>query len=612
MGAACRSRICRHTRSSASGSGWRRRVEAAGGPTGTADAAETALWEAVDREDLDALTAVLGTDVVGSSVLGSTGVGSTVLGSTVLGSTVLDTAARSGNNGLSVDTSNDDTASIHASKGDAASIRASKDDTASVRASEQDAADIGASKQDAASVRASGGHGGPSEQDGDDGQEDQVGEAGESWLNGSGDGAGNDSEGNGRAEQALATVLSLLSAWRRRHRQRGELDAARYRVTWNPQPAPPVPALTGTYIILTPDIAPGHPAYNAAQAALGTLSRALTAHGAATRTHPVLPSVTRAELTAQLIAMTADPASDADADGPADDAGLAGIISLLALDDTPCPGYPAVPAGLATTITALQAHADAHPAGPTATPPPLWCVTQGAVTVGHSAPPVPSNSLTPSTPSILSTPSDFSAPSATSTPSTPSTPLTPPAGDDRTPHPLQAMTWGAGRVAALEHPRHWGGLIDLPSDLAESLPPAVTTRLAALFVPGQPEDQVALRGTTSYARRLTRAPAPPASGAPWTPAGTTLITGGTGGLGATIARRLAADGAPSFLLVSRQGPDHPDAVALVGISPPWRRGFHHRLRRHQPRPARRRSRRIPAETPSAPSSIPPGSSRSVR
>ncbi|WP_181799015.1 hypothetical protein [Kitasatospora acidiphila] len=28
--------------------------------------------------------------------------------------------------------------------------------------------------------------------------------------------------------------------------------------------------------------------------------------------------------------------------------------------------------------------------------------------------------------------------------------------------PEQAQIWGLGRVAALEHPSRWGGLVDLP------------------------------------------------------------------------------------------------------------------------------------------------------
>ncbi|NGO73191.1 type I polyketide synthase, partial [Streptomyces boncukensis] len=47
------------------------------------------------------------------------------------------------------------------------------------------------------------------------------------------------------------------------------------------------------------------------------------------------------------------------------------------------------------------------------------------------------------------------------------------------------------------------------------------------------------------------------------PEGTTLVTGGTGGLGAQLARWLAGHGAPHLLLTSRSGPEAPGAAALA-------------------------------------------------
>ena len=41
----------------------------------------------------------------------------------------------------------------------------------------------------------------------------------------------------------------------------------------------------------------------------------------------------------------------------------------------------------------------------------------------------------------------------------------------------------------------------------------------------------------------------------WAPAGSTLITGGTGAIGAQVARWLAGRGAPGLVLISRSGPD---------------------------------------------------------
>ncbi|MGW4059752.1 SDR family NAD(P)-dependent oxidoreductase [Amycolatopsis sp. NPDC004747] len=124
--------------------------------------------------------------------------------------------------------------------------------------------------------------------------------------------------------------------------------------------------------------------------------------------------------------------------------------------------------------------------------------------------------------------------------------------------PRQAMAWGLGAVAALEHPRLWGGLVDLPAELDES----AADRLCAVLSGRTGEDQVAVRAAGVLARRLVRAPRASAGVTAWQPRGTVLITGGTGALGAEVARELAAGGAERLLLLSRRGRDAPGAAAL--------------------------------------------------
>ncbi|MET9258346.1 SDR family NAD(P)-dependent oxidoreductase, partial [Streptomyces sp. NPDC003717] len=187
-------------------------------------------------------------------------------------------------------------------------------------------------------------------------------------------------------------------------------------------------------------------------------------------------------------------------------AGLAGIVNLLALDEEPHPEHPAVPAGLAATTVLVQALGD------NGTTAPLRTVTQGAVSTSAA---------------------------------------------DPLAHPLQAHVWGLGRVAALEHPRLWAGLIDLPTRIDQH----TLTRLAAGLSP-QDEDQIAVRPTGTHVRRFTHAPATRAPETRWRPEGTTLVTGGTGGIGAVLARWLARQGAPRLLLTSRRGPDAPGAREL--------------------------------------------------
>ncbi|MFD0428377.1 KR domain-containing protein [Streptomyces zhihengii] len=101
--------------------------------------------------------------------------------------------------------------------------------------------------------------------------------------------------------------------------------------------------------------------------------------------------------------------------------------------------------------------------------------------------------------------------------------------------PPSATAWGLGRVAALELPHRWGGLIDLPAQWTEQ----TSARLVGVLADGA-EDQVAVRGPVVYGRRLVRATPARRTAPEWNPAGTVLITGGTGALGAVVARWLAA------------------------------------------------------------------------
>ncbi|RLK24969.1 acyl transferase domain-containing protein [Micromonospora sp. M71_S20] len=221
-----------------------------------------------------------------------------------------------------------------------------------------------------------------------------------------------------------------------------------------------------------------------------------------------------AEVGADVVRLTVDPVgtdraelarrlADALADGP-----VTGVLSLLGLRDQPHPAHPAVPVGTAATLLLLQA---LHDTGATTR---LWCLTQGAVSTGDG---------------------------------------------DAVHGVAQSGLWGLGLVAGLEHPQLWGGLVDLPDQVDAT----AWDRLARVVTGSGDEDQLAVRPSGVFVRRLVRsAPAAPDTAERWRPSGTVLVTGGTGALGAHVARWAAANGAAHVVLTSRRGERAPGAVEL--------------------------------------------------
>ncbi|MFE7486562.1 type I polyketide synthase, partial [Kitasatospora sp. NPDC057541] len=296
-----------------------------------------------------------------------------------------------------------------------------------------------------------------------------------------------------------------LESAAREQREQSAADHWEYEVTWTPLPdatdatdAEPLTA-QGRWLLLTPTD-------TGARATGDALQAALAARGAQVARLEVDESADRGTLAARL-------REAADGGTPPRT-----VVSLLALGDDrgSAAADAALPAGVAPTLTLVQALGDADVEAP------LWCVTRGAVSVG---------------------------------------------GSDEPTDPARAQIWGLGRVAALEHPDRWGGLVDLPSDAdARAL-----TRLVAVLTADGDEDQVAVRADAVLARRLTRltptaqpadgpSAARPADG--WTPRGTVLVTGGTGALGGHVARWLAGRGAEHLVLTSRRGPAAPGADEL--------------------------------------------------
>ncbi|MFF5257289.1 type I polyketide synthase, partial [Streptomyces leeuwenhoekii] len=81
----------------------------------------------------------------------------------------------------------------------------------------------------------------------------------------------------------------------------------------------------------------------------------------------------------------------------------------------------------------------------------------------------------------------------------------------------------------------------------------VVEGLLGVLVGGGGEGEVAVRASGVFVRRLVRAPGRGGEAVGWRPRGTVLITGGTGALGAHVARWMVRRGAEHLLLVSRSG-----------------------------------------------------------
>ncbi|MFD7924188.1 type I polyketide synthase, partial [Streptomyces sp. NPDC059740] len=273
---------------------------------------------------------------------------------------------------------------------------------------------------------------------------------------------------------SLGAVVPALAAWRRR----GQADALvadwRYRVVWQPG-SEGAGVLSGTWLLVGGGDGGGDEAE--------VIGRSLAAKGA---------EVVRVDLAGLGQVAAAD---------------VAGVVSLLALDESLLPGEAWVPRGTAATFDLVR---ELGRAGITA---PLWVVTRGAVQTG---------------------------------------------GGEVTTSPVQAQVWGLGRAVGLEHADRWGGLVDLPSVVDER----VGARLAAVVADGR-EDQVAVRPSGVLVRRLVRAGRRQGGGGSWSPRGTVLLTGGTGSIGACVAQWLAQREAERVVMTSRSGPSAPAVARLA-------------------------------------------------
>ncbi|WP_156107376.1 type I polyketide synthase, partial [Streptomyces violaceusniger] len=316
--------------------------------------------------------------------------------------------------------------------------------------------------------------------------------------------------------QSLREVVPALSQWRRERRDVSTIDSWRYKVRWKPLTAPAT-SPAGTWLVVVSHAKAEHEW-------VAGVTGALIRHGA----EPLMvvlgePELDRATLADRLGTVLADTPR------------ISGVVSLTALDESAHPAYPSVPQGYAMTLLLSQALGDAGLEAP------MWCLTQRGVSLGYGygdgygdgdgaggGGGAQSNAKTGGEGALAV-------------------------------RRKQALAWGLGKVIALEQPLRWGGLIDLP----EGVDPHTQDYLAGVLDGTSGEDQVAIRPSGLFGRRLVHAPARERGGA-WQPRGTVLVTGGTGALGGHVARWLAGRGAEHVVLTSRRGMAAPGAERLAG------------------------------------------------
>ncbi|MCK9921591.1 acyltransferase domain-containing protein, partial [Frankia sp. AgPm24] len=273
--------------------------------------------------------------------------------------------------------------------------------------------------------------------------------------------------------EELGTVLPMLSGWRRGQQEESLLDRSRYQITWSPLPVAESAAPTGTWILAVPT-------GNSEASRIADVLHGLRTGG---------PTVVIVELAAADRAEVARRLAEAAADQT-----VTTVVSLAALATEPDPDHPAIPRGLALTVTVAQALGDA------AILAPLWCVTSGAVSTG---------------------------------------------ADGAVVAPEQAAVWGLGRVVAVEHPDRWGGLVDLPREPDDR----AVSRLRTVIAGVERGEGAAVRAAGVFAQRLVRARVH--ADAPvhrWNPPAVALVVGEPAGRGGQVARWLAGSGARHLAL----------------------------------------------------------------
>ncbi len=125
----------------------------------------------------------------------------------------------------------------------------------------------------------------------------------------------------------------------------------------------------------------------------------------------------------------------------------------------------------------------------------------------------------------------------------------------------QSPMWGFGKSIGMEHPKLWGGLLDIPQDADVS-----TEGLLATLECNDVEDQVALRAGRRWVARLEpRTVEAERQSLNLDANSSYLVTGGLGGVGLEMANRLVQSGARHLILNARRAPSESANEAIADL-----------------------------------------------
>ncbi|HVA88682.1 MAG TPA: KR domain-containing protein, partial [Chloroflexota bacterium] len=134
-------------------------------------------------------------------------------------------------------------------------------------------------------------------------------------------------------------------------------------------------------------------------------------------------------------------------------------------------------------------------------------------------------------------------------------------GVDDVVDPTQTALWGLGRTLCLEHPEHWGGLLDRERPIARGSGETANSESMLEVTARYQGGELGVRGSTVYAGRIEAEILQAERPISIDPEGHYVVTGGLGGVGLEVLRWLSRRGARHITVLGRTLPPAVPAMA---------------------------------------------------